>query len=326
MRNQIIPRVLFLTCFFPFVVSAQLTVNGGLTAVQLAQIMAGPNITINSATLTGGAAASGSFDGTSSNIGMTGGVILSNGDIGDAPGPNNSNGGNANLGEPGTAQMDSMAGAISFDAITLEFSFNVQSDFIQFQYIFASEEYPEYAPPNSSSFNDVFAFFISGPGIAGEENIALVPGTASSVAINNINAVTNNQYYIDNAGGATVQYDAWTTILTAERQNLIPCQEYTMKLVIADAGDADWSSAVFLLENSFIQGVVDVNTQTVNADNIALEGCIPAQFNFSLDLASATNTNISYQIGGSATNGIDYQFIDTLVTIPAGDTAASIII
>lgn len=326
MRNKIITRCLLLTCLFPFVVSAQLTVNNGLTAVQLAQIMAGPNITINSATLSGGATASGSFDGASSNIGMTGGVILSNGDIGDAPGPNNSNGGNANLGQPGTAQMDSMAGAISYDAITLEFSFNVQSDFIQFQYIFASEEYPEYAPPNSSSFNDVFAFFISGPGIAGEENIALVPGTSSSVAINNINAVTNNQYYIDNTGGATVQYDAWTTILTAERQNLVPCQEYTMKLVLADAGDANWSSAVFLLENSFIQGVVDVNTQTVNADNIALEGCIPAQFNFSLDLASATDTDISYQIGGSATNGIDYQFIDTLVTIPAGDTAASIII
>ena len=326
MRNQFITRVLFLTCLFPLAASAQLTVNNGLTAVQLAQILAGPNITINSATLTGGATASGSFDGTSSNIGMTGGVILSNGDVADAPGPNNSNGGNANLGQPGTAQMDSMAGAISFDAITLEFSFNVQSDFIQFQYIFASEEYPEYAPPNSSSFNDVFAFFISGPGIIGEENIALVPGTSSSVSINNINAVTNNQYYFDNAGGATVQYDAWTTILTAERQSLIPCQEYTMKLVLADAGDADWSSAVFLLENSFIQGVVDVNTQTVNADNIALEGCIPAQFNFSLDLASATDTEINYQVGGSATNGIDYQFIDTLVTIPAGDTAASIII
>ncbi|MDG2227618.1 MAG: choice-of-anchor L domain-containing protein, partial [Flavobacteriales bacterium] len=326
MKNQIILRLLLSICLFPFFGSAQLSVNSGLSAVQLAQILAGPNITINSATLTGGATASGSFDGTSSNLGMTGGVILSNGDVGGAPGPNNSNGGGDNLGQPGTAQMDSMAGALSYDAITLEFSFNVQSDFIQFQYIFASEEYPEYAPPNSSSFNDVFAFFISGPGIVGEENIALVPGTASSVSINNINAVTNNQYYIDNSGGATVQYDAWTTILTAERQGLVPCQEYTMKLVIADAGDPDWSSAVFLLENSFIQGVVDVNTQTVNADDIALEGCIPAQFNFSLDLASATATDISYQIGGSATNGIDYQFIDTLLTIPAGDTAASIII
>jgi len=326
MRNQILLKLLTLTCLFPALLNAQLTVNNAPSAVQLAQLLAGPNITINSATLTGSNNASGSFDGNSSNIGMTGGVILSNGNIANAPGPNNSTGGNDNLGQPGTAQMDSMAGAISFDAITLEFSFNVQSDFIQFQYIFASEEYPEYAPPNSSAYNDVFAFFISGPGIVGEENIALVPGTSSSVAINNINAVTNNQYYIDNTGGATVQYDAWTTILTAERQNLVPCQEYTMKLVLADAGDADWSSAVFLLENSFIQGVVDVNTQTVNADNIALEGCIPAQFDFNIDVPSATDTDISYQIGGSATNGIDYQFIDTLVTIPAGDTSASIII
>jgi len=278
MRNRLLLPLLLLTILFTGTLQAQLTVNNAPTAVQLAQILAGPNITINSATLTGSNNASGSFDGSTSNIGMDSGVILSSGNISNAPGPNSSNGGNDNLGEPGTTQMDNMAGAVTFDAITLEFSFNVQSDFIQFQYIFASEEYPEYAPPNSSAYNDVFAFFISGPGIVGEENIALVPGTSNSVGINNINAVTNNQYYIDNTGGATVEYDAWTTILTAERQNLVPCQEYTMKLVIADAGDADWSSAVFLLENSFIQGVVDVNTQTVNADNIALEGCIPAQF------------------------------------------------
>lgn len=304
----------------------QLTTAGGYTATQLAQILAGPNIVINSATLTGDAAASGYFDGTSSNLGMNTGVILSTGDIANAPGPNNSGGGGDNLGEGGTAQMDGLAGATTFDAVTLEFSFDVESDFIQFQYIFASEEYPEYAPPNSSAFNDVFAFYISGPGIVGEENIALVPSTTNPVTINNINAITNNQYYVDNTGGTTVQYDAWTTVLTAEKQGLTPCEEYTMKLVIADAGDAVWNSAVFLLENSFIQGVVDVNTQTVNADNIALEGCIPAQFNFSLDVPSATDTDITYTIGGTATNGVDYEFIDTVVTIPAGDTTASIII
>ena len=312
--------------FSSFTTFGQLTVSNGFTATQLAQILAGPNIVINSATLTGSGLASGTFDGTSSNIGMNSGVILSTGEIANAPGPNNSGGGGDNLGQGGTVQMDALAGATSYDAVTLEFSFDVQSDFIQFQYIFASEEYPEYAPPNSSAFNDVFAFYISGPGIVGEENIALVPNTSNPVTINNINAITNNQYYVDNTGGTTVQYDAWTTLLTAEKQGLTPCQEYTMKLVIADAGDAVWNSAVFLLENSFIQGVVDVNTQTVNADNIALEGCIPAQFNFSLDVASATDTQISYQIAGSATNGIDYEFIDTVVTIPAGDTTASIII
>ncbi len=309
-----------------FSAKAQLTVDNTPTAIDLAQILAGPNITILTASLTGDAVASGSFDGSTSNIGMNSGVILSTGDVANAPGPNNSAGGGDNLGEAGTAQMDGLAGATSFDAITLEFSFEVQSDFIQFQYVFASEEYPEYAPPNSSAYNDVFAFYISGPGIVGEENIALVPTTTNPVTINNINAITNNAYYVDNTGGATVQYDAFTTVLTAEKQSLTPCETYTMKLVIADGGDAVWNSAVFLLENSFIQGTVGVNTSTVNADDIALEGCIPAQFNFSLDVPSATDTPIIYQIGGTATNGIDYSFIDTMVTIPAGDTTASIII
>ena len=311
---------------FPFTGNSQLTVNNAQTATQLAQILAGPNVTVSNAVLTGGNTASGSFNGVNSNLGMNSGVILSTGDIANAPGPNNSAGGGDNLGQGGTTETDALAGTSTFDAITLEFDFDVQSDFIQFQYIFASEEYPEYAPPNNSSYNDVFAFYISGPGITGQENIALVPGTTNPVTINNINAITNNQYYIDNAGGTTVQYDAWTTVLTAEKQGLTPCNTYHMKLIIADAGDAVWNSAVFLLENSFIQGVVDINTQTVNGDNIALEGCIPASFTISLDNAQATDTQISYQIGGSATNGIDYQQIDTVVTIPAGQTSASIVI
>ncbi|MGV6862344.1 MAG: choice-of-anchor L domain-containing protein [Putridiphycobacter sp.] len=316
--------ILFL--LFPFSGYNQLTINNSQTATQLAQILAGPNVTVSNATLTGSALASGSFDGTNSNIGMASGVILSSGNVNNAPGPNNTAGTGDDLGTSGTAQMDGLAGVNTQDAITLQFDFEVQSDFIQFQYIFASEEYPEYAPPNSSAFNDVFAFFISGPGIVGEENIALVPGTSNPVTINNINPVTNSQYYIDNAGGSTVQYDGWTTVLTAERQNLTPCNTYTMKLVIADAGDGIFNSAVFLLENSFIQGIVDINTQTVNADNIALEGCIPASFTISLDTPSATDTQVSYQIGGSATNGVDYHQIDTVVTIPAGQTSASIVI
>jgi subtilisin-like proprotein convertase family protein len=318
--------ILFFLSIIPIQVIGQLTVTNGLTATQLAQLLAGPNITITNASLTGSVSASGSFNGVNSNIGMDSGVILSTGDIANAPGPNNSAGGGDNLNEPGTAQMDALAGATTHDAITLQFDFAIQSDFVQFEYIFASEEYPEYAPPNNSSYNDVFAFYISGPGIIGEENIALIPSTSNPVSINNINAITNNQYYIDNAGGATVQYDAWTTILTAKRINLTPCQTYTMKLVIADAGDEVWNSAVFLLENSFIQGTVNAQTQTINGDSIALEGCIPASFEFSLDIPSLTNTVINYQIGGTATNGVDYLLIDTSITIPAGQLSASIII
>ena len=67
--------------FGNFSAQAQLTVNNTPTALDLAQILAGPNITILTATLSGGPTASGSFDGSSSNIGMNSGFILSTGDI-----------------------------------------------------------------------------------------------------------------------------------------------------------------------------------------------------------------------------------------------------
>jgi len=324
MKNKAL--LLIVSIFFFVYANAQLTVNGGITAQDLAEILAGNNITVANASLTGAGAASGSFDGTNANLGVSSGVLLCTGNITDALGPNDATNSTTEFGEPGTAQLDALAGVGTQDAITLQFDFEVQSDMIQFSYVFASEEYPEYAPPNSSAYNDVFAFYISGPGITGEENIALIPGSNDAVAINNINAITNNQYYIDNTGGTSVQFDAFTTVLVAKKEGLIPCQTYTLKLVIADAGDDEWNSGVFLEENSLIQGVVNVQTQTVNADDIALEGCVDASFEFSLDQPSGTDTQIDFQIFGTATNGIDYAHIDNTMIIPAGQTSATVII
>ena len=316
-------------------VFSQITMTGGQTAQQLAEFLAGPNITVTNAVLSQGntvlptltsSPAAGTFAGVNSDIGFDSGVILSSGNITEAPGPNNSANTGTNLGFSGTAQMDGLAGANTFDAITLEFDFEVQSSFIQFNYVFASEEYPEFAPPNNSSFNDVFAFFISGPGIVGEQNIALVPSSTNPVSINNINPVTNNQYYNDNLGGQDIEFDGFTTILEAARGNLTACQVYHLKLVICDAGDGVYSSAVFLQENSLVQGLVDVQTQTINSDDVALEGCIPASFTFSFDDTTNQDRIINYYVGGTAVNGVDYQYIDSSLTIVAGDTSATIYI
>ncbi len=96
--------------------------------------------------------------------------------------------------------------------------------------------------------------------------------------------------------------------------------------MIADGGDSDYNSAVFLQENSLVQGTVEVQTQTVNSDNIALEGCIPASFTFSFDDISNQDRIIDFIVGGTAVNGVDYQFIDSSMTIVAGDTSATIYI
>ena len=125
---------LFIVPFFGY---NQLTVNSAQTATQLAQLLAGPNVTVTNASITGSNLASCAFDGTNSNIGMAGGVILSTGNVNNSPGPNNSAGGGDDLGTGGTTQMDGLAGVSPQDVMTLQFDFEVQSDFIQFQYIFA---------------------------------------------------------------------------------------------------------------------------------------------------------------------------------------------
>lgn len=71
---------------------------------------------------------------------------------------------------------------------------------------------------------------------------------------------------------------------------------------------------------------VSVQTTSPQSDGIALEGCIPSSFTFGIDGVSDDDTQISYTIAGTATNGIDYDFIDTVLTIPAGQTEATIVI
>jgi subtilisin-like proprotein convertase family protein len=77
--------------------------------------------------------------------------------------------------------------------------------------------------------------------------------------------------------------------------------------------------------SGFTKDIV-VQTQTINGDNIALEGCIPASFSFSLDSPSDEDTEITYTVAGTANNGVDYSHIDNTLTIPAGQLSATVFI
>lgn len=311
-----------LVLFFSGSLFAQLTVTGGLNANALAQLLAGPGITVSNATITGSPAAAGSFNGASSNIGLGSGIILCTGPVTVAPGPNNSGSAGSDNGQPGNAQLNGLAGAATFNAFVLEFDFIPLSNLISFRYVFGSEEYPEFV---NSGYNDAFAFFISGPGIAGQQNIALIPGTSTPVTIDNVNAGSYNQYYVNNAGGATVQYDAFTTVLTAT-SNVQACLTYHLKLMIADAGDGIWDSGVFLEEGSLTSNVLEITTTTATADSTAYENCSVATVTFSLSNVVPTDYQVNYNISGTATNGTDYPLLPGTITIPAGSQSASFVI
>jgi len=320
--------VLIFTLFVCFkYTSAQLIITPNSTAQQLVNSLVGGGVTISNATYVGAANSRGIFTtGTPTNLGITSGIILSTGRVQDATGPNTSGSTTTSNGTGSDPQLAALIPGYTInDACYLQFNFIPESDTIKFRYVFGSEEYPEWV---GSSFNDVFGFFVSGPNPMGgnyvNRNIAIIPGTTLPVTIDNVNANSYSQYYVNNTGGATIEYDGFTTVLTAWCR-VTPCVQYTIKIAVGDAGDSSYDSAVFLEENSFTSNAVSIATQYSYSavDTAAIKGCSDATVIFSTTQNVVQNFTINYTVGGTAVSGVDYQPIPTSATIPAGQNSTS---
>ena len=213
-------------------------------------------------------------------------------------------------------------------------SFIPSADTIRFRYVFASEEYPEFI---CDRYNDVFGFFISGPGINGPYenngvNIALIPGTNQPVTINNINLGKGTaacppkfpQFY-NNNDKTNIQpvYDGFLDVFTAQAV-VQPCQVYTIKLIVADVGDASYDSGVFLEAKSFGSSAVQVDRYTTSRDNKIVEGCSSGAISFRIPQKADRDIALNCRLIGSAVNGLDFKRIPTTLFIPKGDSVLTI--
>ena len=88
-------------------------------------------------------------------------------------------GASSDVGGAGDADLTALAGYPTYDAVDLTFSFTTPDSNVFFNYVFASTEYFTYV---NTQYNDAFGFFLDGV------NLALVPGTNTPVAVNNVNA------------------------------------------------------------------------------------------------------------------------------------------
>ncbi|MEM6722915.1 MAG: choice-of-anchor L domain-containing protein [Bacteroidota bacterium] len=261
-------------------------------------------------------------DGFLSSFGMQSGIVLTSGQSINAQGPNSAGGTGTSLGNPGDADLDGLSNANTNDACVLEFDVFAVTDMLQFNYVFGSDEYPEFV---NSGFNDVFGFFISGPGIVGDQNIALIPGTSTPVAINNVNDQLNTAFYVDNQGsscnGQSIEYDGHTTVLTA-MATVQPCQTYRLKLAVADAGDFIFDSGVFIEAQSLNVGVASISPSYEFSPDLeaAIEGCAEGTLTVQLDMPNMDTTFVAIEYSGTAINGIDYPLLPDTVAIPPGAT------
>ena len=312
----------------------QIVTQNTMTPAQLvSNILVGPGVTVSNVTYNGSAVSASAIQPnalsfTANNFPFSNGLYLRTA-------------GGASV------AFDPDLNAISTNTITngaiLEFDFVPMGDSLVFNYMFASAEYPTYV---CSSFNDVFGFFISGPGFAGPYsngavNIALVPGTNIPVAINTVNSGTaggagnpvtcaaqdpnwqsNSVYYTTmyaNYSGAG--FNGGTVSLPALAQ-LVCGQTYHIKLAISNVGDTALDSGVYIEGGSFATNAVEVAIATVSGDTVVYEGCSSADLMFIRPANQTSDTLIiGYDITGSATMGADYNNIPNPVTfLPGEDT------
>jgi gliding motility-associated-like protein len=349
---------LFFSLFYNSLIKGQVNVTDNLTAAQLVQKLVGTGVSYSNAVLNCEGIANGSFNVLSSNLGLDSGIVLT---TGRAKESNTSFAFEFGVNSPafelastdhtlanpafnGDAQLDSILQQLdptitSVDACALEFDFIPIGDTLQFNYVFGSEEYTSYS---CDIYNDVFAFFLSGPGYPTATNIALIPGTNIPVAVNSTTDMSINfptmpslctgmgsgspfsQYYVDNLLGTSIVYNGFTDVFTAKAV-VQSCSTYHIKLAIADASDGILDSGVFLEAGSFRSNSVNLSFASTLPSNTGslLEGCQQGTVTVRRTKAISTPQTVYLYYSGSATKNVDYTPAPDSVIIPANDSIVS---
>ena len=226
------------------------------TAMELAKTLVGEDVNVTSATMYGTAGAFGTFDKAEEIVGFPRGLALSSGVLERGEGENI-----FSAGYSAHYSMSNSSEAVSrdlllgfgeensyYDLAMLEFSYIPEGENVSFQYVLASEEYPQFI----NSFFDQFVLMVNG------ENYALVPGTELPVTIGNVNHERNTLFYRGLNDGSSTEgaisdtnfvFNGMTTTFSVSAK-VNPGEENTIRIAIADMNDSVYDSAVFIKAGS----------------------------------------------------------------------------
>ena len=171
--------LLFLSISIAFNVNAQIVIDNNppndSPVWLIDNVLLGGGVTATNHSYQGDSAQIGWFDAVNTNLGIDEGIVLCTGDI-YALDPINGGGfpliANTVTDPDLLAVANSVPGMIGQtftvssinDVAVLEFDFVASSNLLEFNYAFGSQEYFGF---ENTQYNDVFGFFLSGPGIVG---------------------------------------------------------------------------------------------------------------------------------------------------------------
>ncbi len=294
---------------FPIGISAQISVDANKNALDLVLNITNnsPCIIVSNETAKWHPTISidnsyGIFNKNSSDFPFDSGIVLSTWSSKNSEGPyvpNKTRIGPINW--AGDTDINSILGinsAIANNATSLEFDFIAQTNFLSFEYIFASNEYIKDRP---CKFSDGLALLIKDVTAGGNyKNLAVLPdGTPVSSknihpAINYTDTYTNtkcdakNESYFGklntlNPSSSPINYAGQTIPLIA-KTNLIKGNTYHIKFVITNDIDNDNNSALFIKKGSFTSAI-DLGKDRLISDKTAI--CSGETFEINTNLSIA---------------------------------------
>ena len=242
----------------------ELTYDTSATALAMAELIFGDRVTVVGATYTGDPDASAIYsNGDAISPGVVPsdtGVILS---TGEADSFTNDSGANTNIrtntttpnsGPNNDPDFVALANRNTFDASFLEVDFipDPGIEFITIEFVFSSEEYPEFS---NSIYNDLFAVWIDGEAVplAAGSGLASVTNINQSGDINLFNSNTGDQF--------NTEMDGFTVSMSFVIP-VTPGVVNTLKVGISDVGDSAFDSNVLIAANS-VQGALIANTDDI---------------------------------------------------------------
>lgn len=286
------------------------TVRAGTTANDMAEAIFGSGVDVRGATYTGDIDSAGIFEGGDAaapgGTPSDSGVVLS---TGEARAYTNNSGqanqsGSTTTGSRGpnnNAEFNAAAGARTYDVSFLDVDFIPDHAVLTMQFVFASEEYPEF---QNSVYQDFVGVWINGTQVEMEVgNGDTDPG--------NVNSTNNENLFLDNTDDAyNTEMDGLTVTMTLT-MNVVPGALNSIRIGIADVSDSNYDSNLLIAGNSLQTDLI------ATADNTHLD----PNSTKTLDVLANDVNNGPGKLTITHVNGVPV-VVGTTVTLKTGQTVA----
>ena len=202
----------------------------------------------------------GYFTSNGTDFPFNNGIVLSSGNAVLAEGPNlnvQNSGSNAWIGDTDLNAFVPGGNLVTHNATKLEFDFVPDVNQLNFNFLFASEEYGMF----QCFYGDLIGIFLTDNATGITTNLAVVPDTDTPISTGSVrnaaynppgntcasaNAAYFDTYYPQGTMTAATNFNGLTVAFTTEMPELEPGHSYHIKFVVADYADTIYDSALFI--------------------------------------------------------------------------------